>query len=101
VGFIVAASVAFGLGGALMKFSEGLHRLWPVAGIAVLFLVGSLLLAVAVRHEGLSVAYVVGLGMEAAIAVGIGRWVFDERLSPWQAVGLVLIAVGVASVRFG
>ena len=101
MGFIVAASVAFGLGGALMKFSEGLHRLWPVAGIALLFLVGSLLLAVAVREQGLSVAYVVGLGCEAAIAVGLGRWVFDERLTPWQSVGLVLIAAGVASVRFG
>ena len=101
MGFIVAASVAFGLGGALMKFSEGLHRLWPVAGIALLFLVGSLLLAVAVREQGLSVAYVVGLGCEAAIAVGLGRWLFDERLTPWQSVGLVLIAAGVASVRFG
>jgi multidrug transporter EmrE-like cation transporter len=101
MGFIVAASAAFGLGGALMTCSDGLHRLWPVAGIGVLFLVGALLLAMAVREEGLSVAYVVGLGCEAAIAVGLGRWVFDERLTPGQSVGLLLIAAGVASVRFG
>ena len=101
VGFVVAASIAFGIGGGLMKFSEGLHRLWPVTGIALLFLVGALLLAMAVRQEGLTVAYVVGLGCEAAIAVGLGRWVFDERLTPWQSVGLLLIAAGVASVRFG
>jgi multidrug transporter EmrE-like cation transporter len=99
--FIVAASVAFGLGGALMKLSEGLHRLWPLVGIGVLFVVGAYLLAVAVRREGLSVAYVLGLGMEAAIATGLGRLLFDERLTALQAVGLLLIAVGVASVRFG
>jgi len=84
-----------------MKCSEGLHRLWPVVGIAVLFALGSLLLAVAVRDDGLSVAYVLGLGCEAAIAVGLGRWLFDEHLTPWQSVGLLLIAAGVASVRFG
>jgi len=99
--YIVAASVAFGVGGALMKFSDGLHRLWPVAAIAVLFVVGALLLAVAVRREGLSVAYVVGLGCEAVVAVGLGRWLFDERLTPWQSVGLVFIAVRVAGVRLG
>ena len=101
MGYIVAASVAFGVGGALMKFSDGLHRLWPVAVIAALFVAGALLLAVAVRREGLSVAYVVGLGCEAVVAVGLGRWLFDERLTPWQSVGLVFIAVGVAGVRLG
>ena len=74
MGFVIAASVAFALGGALMKWSEGLHHLWPVLGMGLLFVLGGLLLALAVRDEGLSVAYVVGL---------------------------VLIAVGVASVRFG
>jgi multidrug transporter EmrE-like cation transporter len=101
VGFVIAASVAFGVGGALMKWSEGLHHVWPVLGIGLLFVLGGLLLALAVRDEGLSVAYVVGLGCEAAIAVGLGRWLFDERLTGWQAVGLLLIAAGVASVRFG
>ena len=101
MGFVVAASAAFAFGGALMKVSEGLHRPWPAAGIGVLFVIGAFLLAAAVREQGLSVAYVVGLGCEAAIAIGIGRWVFGERLTPAQSIGLVLIAAGVASVRFG
>ena len=94
-------TIGTGITGALMKFSEGLHRVWPIAAIVVLFIVGALLLAIAVRREGLSVAYVVGLGCEAVIAVGLGRWLFDERLTPWQSVGLLFIAVGVAGVRFG
>jgi multidrug transporter EmrE-like cation transporter len=101
MGFIVAASVAFGLGGAVMKWTDGVHRPWPLVGLGVLFLTGAYLLSLAVRAEGLSVAYLVGLGVEAAIAAGLGCLVFDERLTPRQAVGLVLIAAGVASVRFG
>ena len=45
--FVVAASVASGFGGALMKWSDGLHRFWPVAGIGELFVVGGLLLIAA------------------------------------------------------
>jgi multidrug transporter EmrE-like cation transporter len=101
VGFVVAASFAFGFGGAVMKLSEGLHRLWPTAVVVALFVVGALLLAHAVRTEGLSVAYVVGLGIEAVVAIGLGRYLFDERLTVSQGIGVVLILAGVASVRFG
>jgi multidrug transporter EmrE-like cation transporter len=101
MGFIVAASVAFGLGGALMKWTDGVHRPWPLVGLGVLFLAGAYLLAIAVRAEGLSVAYVVGLGVEATFAAALGHWVFGERLTPPQLVGLLLIAAGVASVRIG
>lgn len=101
MGFIVAASFAFALGGAVMKATDGLHRLWPLVAIAVLFVTGALLLAVAVRAQGLSVAYLVGLGCEAAIAVGIGCWVFDEPLTRGRTIGLLLIAVGILSVRLG
>jgi multidrug transporter EmrE-like cation transporter len=101
VGFVVAASIAFGLGGVLMKLAAGLHSLWPTIGVAVLFVVGGLLLGHAVRSEGLSVAYIAGLGIEAIVSVGLGRYLFDERLTTPQAIGLVLIAAGVVSVRFG
>ncbi len=84
-----------------MKMAAGLHNLWPTVGVAVLFVVGALLLGHAVRTEGLSVAYIAGLGIEAIVSVGIGRYVFDERLTAPQAIGLVLIAAGVLSVRFG
>jgi multidrug transporter EmrE-like cation transporter len=101
VGFVVAASVAFGIGGALMKLSITTHSSWPTVGVAVLFVAGGLLLGHAVRAEGLSVAYVAGLGIEAVLSVGIARYVFDERLTGPQAIGLLLIAAGIASIRFG
>jgi len=101
VGYVVAASIAFALGGALMKLAAGAGTLMPTLGVVVLFVAGGLLLGEAVRVQGLSVAYIAGLGIEAALSVGIGRYVFNERLSMPQAVGLLLIAAGIASVRFG
>jgi multidrug transporter EmrE-like cation transporter len=101
VGFVVVASLAFGVGGGLMKLSAGPHGAWPVIGAAALFVVGALLLTRAVRTEGLSVAYMAGLGIEGLVSVGIGRYVFAERLTPPQAIGLGLIAIGIASLRLG
>jgi multidrug transporter EmrE-like cation transporter len=101
VGFVIAASLAFGIGGGLMKLSASSAGLWPIVGTAALFVVGALLLTRAVRTEGLSVAYIAGLGIEAFVSVAIGRYIFAERLTPPQAVGLALIAVGIATLRMG
>jgi small multidrug resistance pump len=101
VGYVVVASIAFAVGGALMKLAAGAASVIPMVGVAVLFVAGGLLLSQAVRTQGLSVAYLAGLGIEAVVSVGIGRYVFNERLSAPQAVGLLLIAAGIASVRFG
>jgi multidrug transporter EmrE-like cation transporter len=101
VGYVVAASIAFAIGGALMKIAAGAATVLPTVGVVVLFVVGGLLLGEAVRAQGLSVAYIAGLGIEAVASVAIGRYVFNERLSVPQAVGLLLIAAGIVSVRFG
>jgi small multidrug resistance pump len=101
VGYVVASSVAFGIGGAFMKVSDGLQRLWPSIAVGALFLVGVMLLGRAVRSEGLSVAYVAGLGVEAVVSVVLGRYLFGERLSVPQGIGLLLIIGGVASLRLG
>jgi small multidrug resistance pump len=101
VGFLVGASLAFAVGGALMTWSDGFRRLWPSLGVVVLFVLGAFLLAQVVRTTGLSTAYALGLGLEAIVSVGIGMYVFGERMTPVKAVGVVLILAGVASVRLG
>ena len=40
-------------------------------------------------------------GTVAIVSVGLGRYVFNERLTPPQAVGILLIAAGIATARFG
>ena len=85
-----------------MKLAAGATTVLLTVGVAVLFVAGGLLLGEAVRVQGLSVAYIAGLGIEAVMSVGIGRYVFNERLSTPQAVGLLLIAAGIASpLRLG
>jgi multidrug transporter EmrE-like cation transporter len=96
---VAVASVAFAVGGAFMKASNGFTRFWPSSAVLVLFVLGSVLLARAVRLEGLSTAYLLGLGLEALASVGLGLWLYGERLSPGRMAGVVLIAAGVAVVR--
>jgi multidrug transporter EmrE-like cation transporter len=98
---VIAASLAFGVGGALMKSSDGFSRLVPSLGVVVLFVFGAVFLARAVRSQGLSAAYVLGLGIEVLVSVGLGRYLYDERLTPYQLLGALLIVAGVATVRFG
>lgn len=99
--WILTASGAFGVGGAFMKSSVGFERLGPSIGALICFMIGAALLTMAVRAEGLSSAYTIGLGVEAVISVGIGRWLYDEQLHRPQLVGVALILGGVAAVRAG
>lgn len=101
MGYVIAASVAFGLGGALMRSSAGWSGLWPTLGVLACFATGALLLGRAVRTEGLTIAYVAGLGIEALVSVCLGRYVFHEAVSPVQLGGIALIAAGIATVQFG
>jgi multidrug transporter EmrE-like cation transporter len=101
VAAVILASLAFAIGGAFMKASDGFSRPWPSAGVAVLFLAGAVLLGFAVGAEGLSTAYTIGLGIEAVVSIGLGHWMFGERLTAPQVLGVVLILAGVVSVRIG
>jgi len=97
---VVGASLAFSVGGALMKSSNGFNRLAPSIMVGALFVVGAALMAKAVTHDRLSTAFVMGLGVEAIVSVGIGAMVLGERmhLSQWTGVALILIGVGVVRV---
>ena len=98
---MIAASVAFAVGGAFMKFSVGFTRVWPTAAVIVLFVVGAFLLSRGIRMGDLSTAYTLGLGVEAIVSVAIGTYVFEERLSPVKLLGVALIIAGATGVRFG
>ena len=99
---VILASLAFAVGGAFMKLSDGFTRPWPSAAVAVLFLVGARRCSASRSgREGLSTAYTIGLGIEAVVSIALGRWMFGERLTGPQLVGVLLILAGVVSVRLG
>jgi multidrug transporter EmrE-like cation transporter len=54
---------------------------------------------VAVHRGNLSTTYVIGLGIEAVVAIGIGLFLLGERLALPQIAGVLLIVGGLALVR--
>ena len=98
---ILIGAVAFSVGGAFMGDSAGFTRLWPSMIVAACFVIGSGFLARAVHRGGLSTTYVIGLGFEAVITVAIGLALFGERLSVAQGAGIVIILVGLVTLKYG
>lgn len=100
MGPLIMASLAFSVGGVLMKPSHGFTRLGPSVGILVCFALGAVLLTRAVNQGNLSTTYVIGLGLEAVVSVAVGLLLLGETLTPSQAVGIGLILSGLVAVRF-
>jgi multidrug transporter EmrE-like cation transporter len=98
---IIIGSLAFSIGGAFMRLSDGFTRLWPSLIIAACFVIGAGFLAKAVNQGGLSTTYVIGLGLEAVISVGIGLALLGERLTGAQAAGIGIILIGLATLKHG
>jgi multidrug transporter EmrE-like cation transporter len=91
---VIVASCLFASGGALMKVSNGFTRMWPGAGVIVLFCLGAFLVARVLRSEGLSTAWIVGLGIEAVVSVMLGMVLFSEQFANFQIAGMVLVLGG-------
>jgi multidrug transporter EmrE-like cation transporter len=89
-----SAAVAYGLGGACMKLSDGLRRPPATAGVYALFLLGATLQALSLRRSDLGVPYVLVLGLEALVALGIALFAFGESITLPRALGVVLILTG-------
>jgi small multidrug resistance pump len=98
---IIIGSLAFSIGGAFMRLSDGFTKFWPSAAIAVCFVVGAAFLARAVNRGGLSTTFVIGLGIEAVISVGIGLALLGERLTGAQTAGIAIILIGLATLKHG
>ncbi len=77
-----------------MKVSDGFTQMWPSVGVNLMFGIGVFLFARALRTEGLSTVWIVGLGVEAAVSVVLGLWLFSEQFSSFQIAGVVLILGG-------
>ena len=95
---VTLASLAFAVGGAVMKPSHGFSRLWPSLAVAALFLTRAVLLARAVQTNQLATTYLIGLGIEAANTIALGLILFGEHLSVFRLGGLILIAAGITTI---
>jgi small multidrug resistance pump/quaternary ammonium compound-resistance protein SugE len=95
----IAAAAAYTVGGVFMKQSEGLTRLVPALAVFACFVAGSAVQSVSMRESEMSRNYIIVLGLEAALALGLGMLLFGERLSAAKAAGVLLVAAGVGILR--
>ena len=96
---LLLSSIAFSVGGAFMKPSNGFTQVGPSSVVIACFVFGAVLLTRAVGRGSLSTTYVLGLGLEAVVSVAVGLAVLGERLTTRQAVGVGLIVLGLVAVR--
>ncbi len=96
----VSAALAYTAGGYYMKLSSGLTVLAPTCAVFAWFAVGAALQTLAMRHESMTVTYVVVLGLEAIAAYGVGALLLDEPSSAVKIVGIVLVVTGIALLRW-
>ena len=96
---IFSGSMAFSIGAAFMKSSNGFTRLAPTMVVGLSFLIGSALIARAVQSKQMTTTIVLGLGIEATLSVLIGLLFLGERLSAAQAGGIVMVMAGVGLLQ--
>lgn len=96
---LILAGACFATGGLFMKLSNGLTRLTPTATFVLLFVIGALLQALAMRRADLGVAYIAVLGFEAALTAVFSIAVFHEHWSAGRILAVTIIIIGVALLR--
>jgi multidrug transporter EmrE-like cation transporter len=98
-GTVILAALFFTVGGIFMKLSDGLTKFWPTMIVFALFVTGAALQTLAMKREDLAVTYLVVVGLEAMLAFLFGVLVFSESCSPVRIAGVLLIALGIISLR--
>ncbi|MCA9737640.1 MAG: SMR family transporter [Gemmatimonadota bacterium] len=89
------AAICFSVAGYFMKVSAGLTEGIPTAVMFLLVFLGAGFQALAMRHTGMTVTYVMVLGVEAVAAMALGGLLLGERptLAHLAGTGLVLLGV--------
>lgn len=97
--WVLAAAIAFTLGGVAMKYSAGLTRLWPALTMFALFAAGAAAQAMAMRRAEMSATYIFVLGLESVLAFGLGVVVFSEPAPPMRILAVALVTAGILLLR--
>lgn len=98
-GLVLVAALLFTVGGIFMKLSDGATRLAPSLAMAVCFVAGAVVQALAMRGGDLGVVYVIVLGVEAVLAMAFGRIFFAEGLTLMKVGGAMMIVFGITMLR--
>lgn len=100
LGMMVAAALAFTIGGIFMKLSQGLTQPLPTLAMLGLFAIGAALLTLSIDVRGeLGPAYLVVLGLEALLAFAFGALLFGEQANVPRLAGLALLITGMILIE--
>lgn len=84
-----------------LKYAEGFTRLWPSLVVVVGYVASFALLGQALKHVPVSTAYAIWSAAGTAIVAAIGYLFLHEAMTPWKAVGILLIIAGVVALNLG
>lgn len=94
--FLVLLGVAFEvIGDVLFKLSAVKDtKLWLLVGYGS-YWVGTFFWSLSVRYEDLGKAISVSVSINAAAVILLSLWIFDEKVSPvqWLGVGLAFVSL--------
>ncbi len=95
----IMAALCYASGGVCMKLSQGLSRPLPALALFACFGLGASMQAVALRRADLGTAYVLVLGLEAALAFAAGVLFFHEDVTLPKLLGCALVVAGILLLR--
>ena len=93
------AALSFAVGGIFMKHADGLRHASASVVFLLLFGAGAAVQSQAMRGAELGPTYIVVLGLEAALALAFGTFLFAEPITFHKAGAVLLIVSGIAWLR--
>jgi small multidrug resistance pump/quaternary ammonium compound-resistance protein SugE len=99
VALLFLASVAYAVGGLLMKLSNGATHAASTVGFLALFAGGALLQSIGMKHEAMGVTYVFVLGAEALVAVLLSALYLNESYTASRLAAIALVLIGIVWLR--
>ncbi|MGH3793460.1 MAG: DMT family transporter [Pseudonocardiaceae bacterium] len=96
---LVAAIAAEVTATSALKLSDGLTKLVPSVVVGIGYILSFVLLAQALKHLQVSVAYAIWSGAGTAAIAVVGMLAFKEPLTATKIVGIVLVIGGVVTLN--
>lgn len=96
---VLAAALAFVVGGICMKLSHGATIALPTAAFLACFVAGASLQGMAMTDAEMGVTYLIIVGLECVLAFAAGTLLFRERLAIDKLMGVALIVTGIIALR--
>lgn len=86
-------------GTTMLKLSNGLTRLLPSVLMLVFYVLSLGVFSLALKKIAVSVGYAIWAGLGTALVAVIGVLVFNESMTLWKLVSLILVLAGVVGLN--